>query len=59
MGLLDRFRKPAAPEAQPAQPASKRKSKPAASITCSCGKTFDSEAKHHQHLHDEHPEHAH
>lgn len=61
MGLLDRLRgKRAEHEGQPPAAAGpQRKSKRAARIVCSCGKEFSSEAKHHRHLHAEHPEHAH
>jgi hypothetical protein len=28
-------------------------------ITCTCGKEFTDPEKHHRHLHEAHPEHAH
>lgn len=36
-----------------------RKSKPRGAIVCGCGKEFKDAERHHQHLHEEHPEHAH
>jgi hypothetical protein len=53
MGLLDRLRRKPSPDA----PGTKRKS--ARRIVCACGAEFASEAKHHRHLHEAHPEHRH
>jgi hypothetical protein len=59
MGLLDRWRKPAAdaPPASPTAPVSKRKT--GERVVCACGQSFATSDEHHRHLHDAHPEHHH
>ena len=57
MGLYDKLRKPAAPEAPAPVSASKRKS--AGGVVCKCGQRFTNEEKLHTHLHEAHPEHHH